>query len=60
MIGLFVYLFAVTHRHFQDKVTAGDIAAAGDQLAQIRRIVGINLALGLIVSAVAAFGRLWV
>lgn len=60
MIGLFIYLFAVTHRRFQDKVTTGDIAAAGDQLAQIRRIVGTNLALGLIVSAVAAFGRLWV
>ncbi|MCH8239505.1 MAG: CopD family protein [Proteobacteria bacterium] len=60
MIGLFVYLFAVTHRRFQDKVAAGDIAAAGVQLAQIRRLVGTNLALGLIVSAIAAFGRLWV
>lgn len=60
MIGLFVYLVAVPHRRFQEKVTAGDIAAAGDQLTQIRRIVGTNLALGLIVSAVAAFGRLWV
>ena len=29
MIGLFVYLFAVTHRRFQDKVTAGDIAGCG-------------------------------
>ncbi len=57
MIGLFVYLFAVTHRRFQGKVTAGDLAAAGNQLAQIRLIVGTNLALGLIVSAVAAFGQ---
>jgi uncharacterized membrane protein len=59
MIGLYVYLFAVIHRRFQDKVTSGDMAAAGGQLAQIRRIVGINLALGIIVTAVAAFGRLW-
>ena len=59
MIGLYVYLVAIIHRRFQDKVSAGDMAGAGGQLAKIRRIVGINLALGLIVTAIAAFGRLW-
>lgn len=60
MIGLFVYLFSVPHRRFQENVAAGDIPAAVNQLAQIRRIVGINLAFGLILTVIAAFGRLWI
>lgn len=60
MIGLYVFLFFVPYRRFQAAVAAGDFAQAAPQLAVIRRIVGTNLALGLIVSAIAAFGRLWV
>lgn len=60
MIGLFVFLFVVPYRRFQAAVAAGDFPAAAPQLAIIRRIVGTNLALGLFVAAVAAFGRLWV
>jgi len=60
MIGLFVFLFVVPYKRFQAAVAAGDFAAAAPQLAIIRRIVGTNLALGLITAAVAAFGRLWV
>lgn len=60
MIGLFVFLFVVPYKRFQAAVAAGDLTAAASQLAIIRRIVGTNLALGLFIAAVAAFGRLWV
>lgn len=60
MIGLFVFLYVVPYRRFQAAVAAGDFPTAAPQLTVIRRIVGTNLALGLFVAAVAAFGRLWV
>ncbi|MBI2979104.1 MAG: CopD family protein [Rhodospirillales bacterium] len=60
MIGLFVFLYVFPYRRFQVAVAASDFPTAAPQLAVIRRIVGTNLALGLFVAAVAAFGRLWV
>lgn len=59
MIFLYVYLFGGPYTRFQKAVAAADWPAAGGQLNTIRRIVGTNLVLGLIVSAVGASGRFW-
>ncbi len=55
MIALFVFLYLAPFRRFQ-KALAGDGEAA-KHLTLIRRIVAVNLVLGLITSAVAAWGR---
>ena len=59
MIALFVYLYGFPYRRFVDAVIAADWPAAGASLATIRRFVGINLILGVIVVAVASSGRFW-
>ncbi len=55
MIALFVFLYAVPFRRFQNAL-AGDGEPA-KHLTLVRRIVAVNLTLGLITSAVAAWGR---
>lgn len=59
MIFFFVYLFSGPYQRFQIAVEAEDWAGAGGHLNTIRRVVAINLTLGLITSAVGASGRLW-
>ncbi len=60
MMLLFLYLFFVPYRGLGHAVRAEDWPAAGVQLGRIRRIVGINLILGLLVVAVGSSGRYWV
>ena len=55
MIALFVFLYAVPFRRFQSALAGG--GEAGKHLTLISRIVAVNLVLGLITSAVAAWGR---
>ncbi len=57
MIALFAYAYFFPYRHLQAAVAAEDWPAGGAALARIRRLVGINLILGLIVAAVATGGR---
>ena len=57
MIALFAYVYFLPYRRLQAAVAAADWPAGGAALARIRRIVGINLILGLIVVAVATGGR---
>ena len=59
MILIFAHLFFAPWRRFRRAVDGQDYAAAGAQLTQIRRIVTLNLALGLIVVVVGATGRYW-
>lgn len=59
MALLFFHIFFVPYRRLCRALDAGDLAAAGRQLAQIRRIVGINMLLGLAVAMVGASGRYW-
>jgi uncharacterized membrane protein len=59
MILLFVALYARPFRRFQAAVAAGNWAEAQPHLEAIRRIVAVNLALGLVTSAVGASGRFW-
>jgi len=57
MILLYLHLYFAPFRRLKDAVIIENWPEAGKQLNQIRRIVGINLSLGLIVTAVAAGGR---
>jgi uncharacterized membrane protein len=59
MILLFLHLFFAPWRRFGTAIDVQDFAAAARQLAQIRMIVALNLALGLLTVVVGASGRYW-
>ncbi len=59
MIAIYVFLYFVTFAEFRSAVEAEDWPAAGGVLARIRRLVGINLILGLLTSIIGATGRFW-
>ena len=56
MILLFLHLWFAPWRRLRRLVDAGDLAGGAGQL---RRIVAINLVLGLVAVAVATSGRFW-
>src|SRR5581483_9469761 len=57
MMLLFGHLYFAPNRRLQRAVAAGDWPAAGRQLGTIRKIVEINLVLGLVTVAIGASGR---
>ena len=57
MIALYLHLYFAPYRRLARAVDAEDYAGAARDLGQIRVIIGVNLALGLTVVAVAAGGR---
>jgi uncharacterized membrane protein len=59
MIALFFWLFHGPWLRFRRAANAGDWAAAGANLELIRRIIAVNLPLGLLVVIIAASGRYW-
>jgi uncharacterized membrane protein len=59
MMLLFLHLYFAPWRRYSRAVEAGAWPDAGAQLNQIRRIVAINLALGLVTVAIGASGRFW-
>ena len=59
MMLLFLHLYFAPWRRFRTAVAREDWAEGGRQLGQIRRIVTINLILGLIVIAIGGSGRYW-
>lgn len=59
MFLLFGHLYFASWRRFRSAVDAGDLPAAVPALAGIRRIVAINLALGVLVTVIGATGRYW-
>jgi len=59
MMLLFFHLYFAPWRRFRAAVARRDFAVAAQQLNQIRWIVTINLALGLVTVAVGASGRYW-
>jgi len=59
MMLLFGHLFFAPNRRLQAAVAARDWPAAGRNLMTIRRIVEINLVLGLLTAAIGASGRYW-
>ena len=56
MIAIFLHVYFAPYQRLNRAVAAQDFAAAGTYLGQIRRLIGINLILGLITIATAAWG----
>ena len=59
MMLLFLHLYFVPWRRFGDAVEGRQFPEAAKHLDQIRRIVAINLVLGLLTIFVGASGRFW-
>ena len=59
MVLLFLHLFFGPWRRYRHAVEQEDFPNAGKQLVQIRRIVAINLVLGILIVIVGASGRFW-
>lgn len=57
MILIFLHVYFAPFRRLKRMVAAQDWAGAGKQLGQIRRLIGVNLSLGLITIIVATGGR---
>ena len=58
MMGIFVAVFFGPYRGLAAAVTAQNWKEGGQHLARIRRLVGVNVILGLITIATATAGRL--
>ena len=59
MMLLLLHLYFAPWRRFSRAVETGALEDAAKQLNQIRRIVAINLVLGLLTVAVGGSGRFW-
>lgn len=59
MMLLFFHLYFAPWRRFAKAVASGGLQEAAVSLNQIRRIVAINLALGLLTVVIGASGRFW-
>ena len=59
MMLLFLHLFFAPWRRFGHAVERDAFAEAAKELGQIRRIVAVNLVLGLLTIIVGASGRFW-
>ncbi len=59
MAALFVFLYYVPWTAFRQAVDKEDLPTAAARLGTIRKIVGANLALGLLTVALGASGRYW-
>ena len=57
MILIFLHVYFAPYRRLRRAVDAADYATAGRQLGQIRRLIGLNLVLGLTTIVVASGGR---
>jgi uncharacterized membrane protein len=57
MILIYLHVFFAPFRRLKKAVAAEDWAAGGKSLNQIRMLIGINLIIGLLVTAIASGGR---
>jgi uncharacterized membrane protein len=58
MMAIFAHVYFAPYQRLARYVAAAEWKAAGEQLAVIRKMVGINLVLGLLTIAVATLGHL--
>ncbi len=58
MMLIFAHVFFVPYRRLKRAVAEQDWKSGGAALTQIRKLIGLNLALGVITIAVAMLGRL--
>ena len=54
MVGLFLYLYFVPYRAMGAALAEGDLPAAGARMARIRKVIGVNLMLGLVTTVIAS------
>jgi uncharacterized membrane protein len=59
MILLYLHLYFAPWRRLRRALADGDLPEAGRRLGQIRRIVAVNLGLGVLIVVVASGGRLF-
>jgi uncharacterized membrane protein len=59
MVLLYLHLFFAPWKRFRAALDAGKLPDAATALNQIRQIVAINLALGIVVVVVGGTGRYW-
>jgi uncharacterized membrane protein len=57
MILIFLHVFFAPYRRLKQAVAAGDFTTAGKHLALIRKLIGLNLTLGIALIVVASSGR---
>ena len=57
MVFIYLHVFFVPYRRLRQAVTIQDYPLAGAQLNTIRKLVGLNTLLGLIIIAIASAGR---
>jgi uncharacterized membrane protein len=60
MMLIFGHVFFAPFRRLKQAVSARDWEAGGKHLAHIRKLVGVNLVLGLMVIAMAGAGRMMI
>lgn len=58
MMLIFAHVFFAAFRRLERAVAGGDWKAGGAALGQIRKLVGVNLILGLLTITVATVGRM--
>ena len=56
MIGIFLFIYFRPYRRMGDALAAADLPVAAAEMALIRRLIGINLILGLLTSLLATIG----
>jgi Predicted integral membrane protein len=59
MMLIYAHVFFAPYKRLHRAVAAGDSATAARQIGQIRRLVAINLVLGIIVLLLASAGKYW-
>ena len=57
MVLIYLHVFFAPYRRLRHAVVIEDYAEGGRQLAQIRKLIGLNLSIGLLVVIVASAGR---
>ena len=59
MALIFFYVYFIPYRRLDRALSVSDWPAAGAQLNRIRRLIGINLMLGLLTVGLASSGAYW-
>jgi len=59
MMAIYTYVFFVSYRTFRRLVAGQNWKEAGEMLARIRKLIAVNLTLGLLTIGVAVTGMTW-
>jgi uncharacterized membrane protein len=59
MILIFLHVFFAPYRRLNKSLAVNDIPGAGKQLATIRKLIGLNLSIGIILIAIVMLLKNW-